>query len=76
MTYSSHTKVLGQIGTKPAKVKKYNKYNVPKSRSNGKALYKCERCGTPIAHISKYGISLCRKCFREIAVELGFRKYE
>lgn len=76
MTYSSHKKVLEQIGTKPAKVKKYNKYNTPKERSNGKAVHKCERCHNPRAHISKYGVHLCRKCFREIAVELGFRKYE
>ena len=26
-------------------------------------------------HISKYGIGLCRHCFREIAEEIGFKKY-
>ncbi|MEM1903602.1 MAG: 30S ribosomal protein S14, partial [Pyrobaculum sp.] len=27
------------------------------------------------AVIRKYGINLCRRCFREVAPQLGFKKY-
>jgi Ribosomal protein S14p/S29e. len=26
--------------------------------------------------IQKYGLMLCRQCFREVARDMGFRKYE
>ncbi len=41
---------------------------------HGKNL-RCQRCGRPEAVIRKYGLYICRHCFREIAMELGFRKY-
>ncbi len=75
MSYSSHTKMLKQLNVKPAKKKKYLKHNAPKERSCGRSLKKCERCGRVSAHISIYGIHLCRQCFREIAHEIGFKKY-
>ncbi|MFH1606251.1 MAG: 30S ribosomal protein S14 [Nanoarchaeota archaeon] len=51
------------------------KHNVPVKRKFGKSVEKCRRCGRSGAHISSYGLHLCRQCFREIAVKLGFRKY-
>jgi len=75
MTSSSHDKVLKQLRIKPAKVEKYNKHNIPKVRSCGKNLNKCRRCGRRGAHISSYGLDLCRQCFREIAAKIGFKKY-
>jgi len=36
---------------------------------------KCQRCGRSEAVIRKYGLMLCRQCFREVARELGFEKY-
>ena len=36
---------------------------------------KCEKCGRFGAMINKYEINLCRHCFREIAEDLGFKKY-
>ena len=75
MTYSHHTKVLKQIGKKPAKVKKYNKHNVPKERSCGVARKRCKRCLRIRGHIQKYGLNLCRQCFREIAKNIGFTKF-
>ena len=76
MTTSDHAKVLKQIGEKPGKVSRYNKYNVPKVRKSGGVLNKkCVRCGRTGGHISKYGLNLCRQCFREVAKKIGFKKY-
>lgn len=75
MTTSDHTKVLVQIGHKAGKHAKYLKHNVAKKRKHGETAHKCKRCGRTGAHISKYGIHLCRQCFREIARPLGFEKY-
>jgi len=41
----------------------------------GKAQHVCSRCGSRKGVIRKYGIYLCRKCFREVAEEIGFKKY-
>jgi small subunit ribosomal protein S14 len=35
----------------------------------------CERCGRKRGIVRRYGMHLCRQCFREIAPELGFKKY-
>lgn len=35
----------------------------------------CVRCGRKRGIIRRYGLHLCRQCFREVAPELGFRKY-
>ena len=75
MTTSDHKKVFKQLKNKPIKLKKFLKHNAPKERKTGKAMRHCRRCGRVGAHIQKYGIGLCRQCFREIAKELGFKKY-
>lgn len=36
---------------------------------------KCRLCGNVRGLIRKYGIYVCRKCFRENAGRLGFKKY-
>ncbi|MFA5173784.1 MAG: 30S ribosomal protein S14 [Candidatus Pacearchaeota archaeon] len=51
------------------------KHNKPKDRKYGIAAKKCEKCGRYGAMINRYGINLCRHCFREIAEEIGFKKY-
>ncbi|MEA3430982.1 MAG: 30S ribosomal protein S14 [Nanoarchaeota archaeon] len=51
------------------------KHNAPKERNSGAAKKKCKRCGRPRAHIEKYGINLCRQCFREVATKIGFKKF-
>ncbi|MEK6951585.1 MAG: 30S ribosomal protein S14 [Nanoarchaeota archaeon] len=51
------------------------KHNAPKKRTTGASLKKCVRCGRTHAHIQKYGLNLCRTCFRECAPSLGFKKY-
>ncbi len=35
----------------------------------------CERCGRKRGIIRRYGMHLCRQCFREVAEEMGFKKY-
>lgn len=75
MTTSHHTKMLNQLSGKPGKIKKYEKYNVPKERKHGENTKRCKMCGRTGAHISKYGLDICRHCFRENAVKLGFKKY-
>jgi small subunit ribosomal protein S14 len=75
MTTSDWNKMIPQFKNKPAKLKKYLKHNKPKDRKFGTSVRKCERCGRQGAHVGQYGIKLCRQCFRDLAVELGFKKY-
>ncbi|MDP2906531.1 MAG: 30S ribosomal protein S14 [Nanoarchaeota archaeon] len=51
------------------------KHNSPKPRKFGKNTKKCVRCGNPRGHIGKYRLNLCRRCFREIAKSIGWKKY-
>lgn len=75
MTTSDYKKVFKQLKVKSIKKAKFIKFNKPKERSCGIALRKCRRCGRMRGHIKKYGLHICRQCFREIAQELGFKKY-
>ena len=76
MTSSDWKKTLNnQLKAKPAIAQRFLKYNKPKDRKIGIAAKKCERCGRYGAHIKSYGLNLCRQCFRQIAAEIGFKKY-
>jgi len=75
MTKSTYTKVFKQLKRKPAKLAKFKKHNAPKRRTCGKAIKKCRRCGSNNGYIQKYNLKLCRKCFRDIATKIGFKKY-
>jgi small subunit ribosomal protein S14 len=75
MTASSHEKVFKQLKAKPEILKKFLKHNAPKNRRCGINLKRCKRCGRTGAHISKYGLHLCRQCYREIATKMGFKQY-
>ncbi|MEM2341141.1 MAG: 30S ribosomal protein S14 [Candidatus Bathyarchaeia archaeon] len=46
-----------------------------KVRKFGKGSRPCRRCGSYGPIIRKYGLNLCRHCFREVAEKLGFKKY-
>ena len=35
----------------------------------------CSRCGRKRGLVRRYGLNLCRQCFREIGRDLGFKKY-
>ena len=75
MTASDWRKILKQLKNKPEKMQKFLKHNKPTERKTGIARKKCGRCGRFGAHIKSYGLNLCRHCFREIAEEIGFKKY-
>ena len=75
MTASDWNKILKQLRSKPAVMDKYLRHCKPKKRTSGVALRKCERCGRFGAHLKQYNLNLCRQCFREIATEIGFKKY-
>jgi len=75
MTASDWKKILKQLDAKPVIKARFLKYNKPKERKIGIVTKKCERCGRFGAHIGQYGLNFCRHCFREIAPELGFKKY-
>jgi len=44
-------------------------------RKYGKGGKRCIRCGSMRGIIRKYNLMYCRRCFREVAVQLGFKKY-
>ncbi|MBI2547125.1 MAG: 30S ribosomal protein S14 [Candidatus Aenigmarchaeota archaeon] len=44
-------------------------------RKFGKAVQKCRRCGNHRGVIRKYGLYYCRRCIREVASSLGFKRY-
>jgi small subunit ribosomal protein S14 len=75
MTQSDWRKLLKQLENKPAKIKRFTKYCKPKDRKYGMTVNRCFRCGRIGAHVGAYGIHLCRQCFRDIAPQLGFKKY-
>ena len=75
MTTSNFKKVFKQLKVKPVKLNKYIKHNSPKKRTCGINLKHCLRCGRTGGRINKYGLSLCRCCFRDIATKIGFKKY-
>ncbi len=75
MTAADYTKAFKQLNAKPAMKKKFIKHNAPKERSCGVALRRCRHCGTHRGLINKYGMAICRRCFREVGKEIGFRKF-
>jgi small subunit ribosomal protein S14 len=75
MSASNWRKITKQLKKKPAILKKFLKHCKPKDRKFGVAAKKCERCGRFGAHLNQYNLNLCRQCFRELAEELGFKKY-
>lgn len=77
MTTSDPIKMLKQLNKKPQKMKRFKKYNLSKSRSCGRSTAKCQRCGrTGVGGmVGKYKLNFCRCCFREIAPNIGFKKY-
>jgi len=44
-------------------------------KQKGRGIRLCKKCGTTRGLIRKYGIFLCRRCFRESGEDLGFFKY-
>jgi len=74
MTAKNYKKVENQLGSKPAKMNKYEKHNAPIPRNYGSGVTRCDFCGTTRGMIRKYGLKICRRCFRLNATKLGFKK--
>ena len=75
MTSSSWEKMFTQLNAKPVKKQKYIKHNQPKKRSCGRTRFKCRITGNNKGLIRKYGLNICMHSFREVAQELGFKKF-
>ncbi|KAF6008247.1 40S ribosomal protein S29 [Brettanomyces bruxellensis] len=43
-------------------------------RNNGKGARQCRICASRSGLIRKYGLNICRQCFREKADDIGFHK--
>ena len=46
-----------------------------KSKFKGRGNRKCRFCGTARGIIRKYHLTICRRCFREMGEDIGFRKF-
>ncbi len=44
-------------------------------RRYGKGSRSCRVCGNKMGLIRKYGLMVCRQCFREDANLIGFKKF-
>jgi ribosomal protein S14 len=51
-------------------------YPKAKNEKMKKRDRKCKFCGTQRGLIRKYDINICRRCFKDNAEKLGFRKYD
>ena len=57
------------------KKKKGKAWTKKLSLFKGRGLRKCRFCGGAKGLIRRYGLNICRRCFREVGEEIGFRKY-
>jgi small subunit ribosomal protein S29e len=44
-------------------------------RKFGKGAHRCSHCGSYGHVYQAHGLNLCRRCFRELAPKIGFKKY-
>ena len=44
-------------------------------KENSAGARHCRVCHSPRGLIRKYGLDICRRCFREYAKDIGFVKY-
>jgi small subunit ribosomal protein S14 len=51
------------------------KEKIVKKKKFGRGTRVCRRCGNARGLIRKYDLYYCRRCFREIAQSVGFKKY-
>ncbi|MBI5159444.1 30S ribosomal protein S14 [Candidatus Micrarchaeota archaeon] len=45
------------------------------TRYKGKGGRKCRFCGNARGLVRSYNLRICRRCFREVGEQIGFRKY-
>ena len=47
----------------------------PENKYKGKGTRRCRICGASRALIREHGLYVCKRCFREVAKDLNFKKY-
>jgi len=60
---------------KKQKTKKGKAWTRLLSRAKGRGNRKCRFCGNARGLVRRYGLNICRRCFREVGERIGFRKY-
>jgi len=45
------------------------------TKLKGKGTRECFRCHSHRGVIRSFGLNVCRRCFREVADKMGFKKY-
>lgn len=65
----------GGVVTERKKKKKINAEKKLGSKYKGKGNRICRFCGSARGLIRKYRLNMCRRCFREVAEDVGFRKF-
>lgn len=43
--------------------------------NSDKYLIKCKRCKNDKGLVRKYNLNICRRCFKDIALAVGFKKF-
>lgn len=62
--------------TERNKKKKLSAEKLLLSKFKGKGNRICRFCGNARGLIRAYRLFVCRRCFREVAEPIGFRKYD
>lgn len=75
MTAKDWKKQFKQVSHKKAERIRQLKFNKPKDRKYGRGTRKCVICGRRKGIIRRYSLMICRQCFKEVAPEIGFKKY-
>lgn len=71
----NYKKTMKNIKSK-SKLLRFKKNNIPKKRKFGLSQAVCRSCGKKgRGVIQKYKLNYCRRCFRELAKSIGFKKY-
>jgi ribosomal protein S14 len=53
-----------------------NTENISKTDKKYRKSIKCRFCGSQRGLIKKYNLYICRRCFKDYAEDLGFKKYD
>ncbi len=72
---TAYERIAKNLKGKPAKYSRFTRFNQHKLQPHDRRAHMCVRCNRTEAHIGIHGLSYCRECFREVAKDLGFRKY-
>jgi small subunit ribosomal protein S14 len=72
---TAYERIAKNLKDNPAKYNRFVKFNKHKMQPHDIRSRRCVRCNRGEAHIGIHGLNYCRECFREVAKDVGFRKY-